>query len=337
MQMPSGRRSSEPMPLPSGQRDAAEQRGHGGHHDGTEAQQAGFVDGVGGVLAVLALGLQGEVHHHDAVLLHDADEQNDADDGDDAEILMEQHERQQRAHAGRRQRGENRDRVNEALVEHAEHDVDRHQRGQNQQRLIGERILERGSGALEAGLQAGRHVHLFLHLVDSGNGVAQRGVWRQIERDGDRRKLSLVIDGKRRVDAIVVGEGAERHGVCRRGTAGGSSRLECVRASAFDGARQRAGRGRVCGRRGGGVRTGGGRAGGGEGSGRSRAGCPGRRVGLDVQARQLARILLEFGQRFQDHVVLVELRVHGVDLALAVGVIERVVDGGRRDTQSAKR
>ena len=68
-----------------GQRNAAQQRGHGGHHDGAEAQQAGFVDGFGRGLAVLALGLQREVDDHDAVLLHDADEQNDADDGDDAE------------------------------------------------------------------------------------------------------------------------------------------------------------------------------------------------------------------------------------------------------------
>ena len=63
-----------------------------------------------GVLAVLALGLQREVDHHDAVLLHDADQQDDADDGDHAQILPEEHQRQQRAHAGRRQRGENRDR-----------------------------------------------------------------------------------------------------------------------------------------------------------------------------------------------------------------------------------
>ncbi len=124
------------MPDAEGQRNAAEQRRHGGHHDGTEAQQAGFVDGVGGVLAVLALGLQREVHHHDAVLLHDADEQDDADDGDDAQILTEQHQRQQRAHAGRGQRGKNGDGMDKAFVEHAEHDVDRDQRGEDQQRFI---------------------------------------------------------------------------------------------------------------------------------------------------------------------------------------------------------
>ena len=171
-----------------GQRDAAQQRGHGGHHDGTEAQQAGFVDGVGGVLAVLAFAFQREVHHHDAVLLHDADEQDDADDGHHAQILVEQHERQQRAHAGRGQGGKNRDGVNEAFVQHAEHDVDRDQRGQDQQRLVGQRVLERGGRALEAGLQAGRHVHLLLHLVDGGR-------WRCPARRCGARLKETVTEG----------------------------------------------------------------------------------------------------------------------------------------------
>src|SRR4029077_8479153 len=40
------------------ERDAAEQRGHRGHHDGTEAQKARFEDRVAGTLAVLALRLE---------------------------------------------------------------------------------------------------------------------------------------------------------------------------------------------------------------------------------------------------------------------------------------
>ena len=118
-----------------GQRDAGQQRGHGRHHDGAEAQQAGFVNGLGGVLAVLALGLQGEVHHHNAVLLDDADQQDDADDGHHVQVLMEKKKCEQRAYAGGGQRGENRDRVNEALVKHAEHDIDGNQRGEDEQRL----------------------------------------------------------------------------------------------------------------------------------------------------------------------------------------------------------
>ena len=51
-------------------------------------------------LPLLALRLQGEVDHHDGVLLDDADEQDDADQGDHAEVVAEQHQRQQRADAG---------------------------------------------------------------------------------------------------------------------------------------------------------------------------------------------------------------------------------------------
>jgi hypothetical protein len=55
---------------------------------------------------------------------------------------LKENERQQCAHAGGRQRGKNRDGVNEALVQDAEHDIHRSQRGKNQQALIGERPLK---------------------------------------------------------------------------------------------------------------------------------------------------------------------------------------------------
>ena len=110
------------------QRQRAEDRRHGGHHDRPEAQQARLVDGVARRQAFDALGFQREVDHHDGVLLDDADQQDDADDGDDVEVVAEQHQRQQRADAGRRQGREDRDRVDEALVEHAEHDIHRRPR-----------------------------------------------------------------------------------------------------------------------------------------------------------------------------------------------------------------
>ncbi len=86
MVMPSGRRSSDPVPVPSASGTPAQQRRHGGHHDGPEAQQAGLIDRFARRLAFLALRLQREVDHHDGVLLHDADQQDDADQRDDAEI-----------------------------------------------------------------------------------------------------------------------------------------------------------------------------------------------------------------------------------------------------------
>src|SRR5580704_6379505 len=50
---------------------AAEERGHGGHHDGAKAQQASLVDRLLGRLPFLALRFKREVDHHDGVFLND--------------------------------------------------------------------------------------------------------------------------------------------------------------------------------------------------------------------------------------------------------------------------
>src|ERR1700748_2156105 len=84
-----------------GQGKATKECGHGGHHDGTEAQKAGLVDCLLRRHALLALGFEGEVDHHDGVLLHDTDEQDDADEGDDVEIDVEDEQRKDCAYAGR--------------------------------------------------------------------------------------------------------------------------------------------------------------------------------------------------------------------------------------------
>ena len=47
-----------------------------------------------------------------------------------------------------------------ALVEHAEHDVDGDQRGQDQDRLVGQAVAELLRRSLEAGVQAPRHADL---------------------------------------------------------------------------------------------------------------------------------------------------------------------------------
>ena len=61
--------------------------------------------------------------------------------------VPEEHQREQRAHARGGQGGEDGERVDVALVEHAQHDVDREQRGEDQQRLAGQRLLEGLRGA----------------------------------------------------------------------------------------------------------------------------------------------------------------------------------------------
>ena len=63
--------------------------------------------------------------------------------------IVEQHQHQQRADAGRGQGGEDRQRMDVALVEHAEDDVDRDQRGRESGTAGLQRGLERLGGALE--------------------------------------------------------------------------------------------------------------------------------------------------------------------------------------------
>ena len=67
----------------------------------------------------------------------------------------EEDEGQDRPHPGRRQGGEDGDRVDVALVEDAEDDVDRDQGRQDQQRLVGQGGLEGLGRALEAAPDAG--------------------------------------------------------------------------------------------------------------------------------------------------------------------------------------
>ena len=89
-----------------------------------------------------SLRLDGKIDHHDRVLLDDADQEDHADQPDNVEFRVEQHQRQQRADARGRQRRENGDRVDVALVEHAKQDIDRGNGGEDQDRFLAERLLE---------------------------------------------------------------------------------------------------------------------------------------------------------------------------------------------------
>ncbi len=126
---------------------------HRGHHDGPEAQQARLIDGFNRRQPLIALGLQGKVDHHDCILLHDADEQDDADQGDDAQFGSGKEQSQNRARrpAGGNG-GKNGKRMDQALVKNAEHDVNRHQRREDQILLILERVLKGLRRALEGGM-----------------------------------------------------------------------------------------------------------------------------------------------------------------------------------------
>ena len=136
------------------ERERAEQRGGGRHHDGTKAQETRLVDRLARRETAVALRLEREVDHHDRVLLHDADQQHEADQGGHVEREVCEREREEGTHAGRRKRREDRDRMDEALVEHAEHDEDREQRGDQQRDLVRERRVELRDRSLQLRVHA---------------------------------------------------------------------------------------------------------------------------------------------------------------------------------------
>ncbi len=106
------------------ERKRAEQRSHGGHEDGTETKQAGFVNRFNWGKAFQRFRLNGEVNHKDGVFLDDADEKDDANVGDDGEFRLEEHEGEESADSGGRNCGEDGDWMNETLVQDSENNVD---------------------------------------------------------------------------------------------------------------------------------------------------------------------------------------------------------------------
>ncbi|MNX62827.1 hypothetical protein D3C86_938040 [compost metagenome] len=87
--------------------------------------------------------------------------------------------------------------MHEALVEHAENDVHRHQRRQNQPRLAGQRTLERLRRALEVTADGRRHADIGLGLIEHDHRIAQRHAGREVERKVGGREHAIVGDGQR--------------------------------------------------------------------------------------------------------------------------------------------
>ena len=74
--------------------------------------------------------------------------------------------------------------MREAFVQHAKHDIDRDQRGQQQQRLRADRSLECLHVAGKIGMDDVGNVHFGDGLLECRGGVLDRGVGRQIVGDG---------------------------------------------------------------------------------------------------------------------------------------------------------
>ncbi len=124
MEMPSGRRSSLPGPPLQGQRQRAEQGRSRRHHDRPEPQQTRLVNRFFRTHPFIALRVEGEVDHHDCVLLHDADEEDDSNQRDEGKISPAKDQGDQCSDARAWQCRQNRDRMDVTLVENAKDDVD---------------------------------------------------------------------------------------------------------------------------------------------------------------------------------------------------------------------
>src|SRR5665213_4407301 len=178
-----------------------------------------------------ALTHKSEVDHHDRVFLDDADQHQHPDDGDHAEVEAEDAQRQQRADHRRRQAGQDGQRMDEAFVENAQNDVDRQDRGKEQQPLSGGGILEYLGRPGEAGRYRGGQRKLLLDHRNLVGGVTQRHAGRQVERDGYSRKLAQLVDRQQAGYALDRGERRQRYQFA------GGSRTDLQRAQQIRGPR----------------------------------------------------------------------------------------------------
>ena len=71
--------------------------------------------------------------------------------------------------------------MNVAFVQHAENDVHRDQRREDQPRLIGERCLKRLGGSLEIAVDICGHPHLAFDFFHCVHGFAERYAFREVE------------------------------------------------------------------------------------------------------------------------------------------------------------
>ena len=98
-----------------------------------------------------------------------------------------------------------------ALIEQAEHDVDRHDSGQDQPGLASERRGELLGVAGIFALDVVGHADVKLRRLDLGDGVAERRALGQIEAEGHGWKLLVVANDQRCGRESRRREGIERH------------------------------------------------------------------------------------------------------------------------------
>ena len=123
--------------------------------------------------------------------------------------------------------------MNEALIQNAEHDIHRNERGQNQQAFVRERTLKRSGSALVVRDHAAGQIRFRDDFVDRVERFAERRSGSEIERNRYRRELTLVVDRKRFAAWLKMCEGTQRNRIgrpcrCAARRAAASSAAACT-------------------------------------------------------------------------------------------------------------
>src|SRR2546421_660074 len=107
--------------------------------------------------------------------------------------------------------------MDEALIQNAKNNVDGGERRKDEDALIGQGVLKSLSGTLEYSVNGVGNVKFAASGFNMLDGGAQRCAGSKIEREGNGRENSLVIDGKGRVGRFEMSKGAEGNQLARFG------------------------------------------------------------------------------------------------------------------------
>ncbi len=114
--------------------------------------------------------------------------------------------REQRADTGRGQGREDSDGMDEALVQHPQHDIDGDQRGEHQERRAGQRGLKTWAVPWKLPCTLAGMCSSSTACWTASVACAQRSAQGKVEGNGHRRELALVIDGKIGVAGLEFGQ-----------------------------------------------------------------------------------------------------------------------------------
>ena len=150
--MPSGRRNSEPTPVPNASGRPPSSAAAVVIIIGRKRKwHASRIASSGDFPSFLRI--QRKVDHHDRVLFHQTDQQNNPDQSNDVQLAVHQFQRQQCSHPRRRNCRKDGDGMNVTLIKNSQHDINRQKRSQDQDRLTGCRILEGPPPCPETGVE----------------------------------------------------------------------------------------------------------------------------------------------------------------------------------------